>query len=55
MGCWCEVFNIDVMIYYGLGIGNFGGVDVIDDFWYGCLVFVVLVLLFILVLWLMFV
>ncbi len=34
-GRWTEVINTDAHSYYGSGVGNFGGVDAIEESWHG--------------------
>jgi 1,4-alpha-glucan branching enzyme len=34
-GRWEEVLNTDAEIYFGSGVGNFGGVQALDEMWHG--------------------
>jgi 1,4-alpha-glucan branching enzyme len=34
-GRWEEILNTDADVYYGSGVGNFGGVDAVDKPWHG--------------------
>jgi 1,4-alpha-glucan branching enzyme len=34
-GRWDEVINTDADLYFGSGVGNFGGVDAVDEPWHG--------------------
>jgi 1,4-alpha-glucan branching enzyme len=34
-GRWTEVINTDAEIYFGSGVGNFGGVDAVAEPWHG--------------------
>jgi 1,4-alpha-glucan branching enzyme len=34
-GRWSEVINTDAQSYYGSGVGNFGGVDAMEESWHG--------------------
>ena len=34
-GRWEEVVNTDAEVYFGSGVGNFGGVDAGDQAWHG--------------------
>jgi 1,4-alpha-glucan branching enzyme len=34
-GRWEEVVNTDAEVYFGSGVGNFGGVDTGDQPWHG--------------------
>ncbi len=34
-GRWDEIVNTDADAYFGSGVGNFGGVDAVDEIWHG--------------------
>ena len=34
-GAWDEVVNTDAEVYFGSGVGNFGGVEAADETWHG--------------------
>ncbi|WP_375481163.1 1,4-alpha-glucan branching protein GlgB [uncultured Jatrophihabitans sp.] len=34
-GRWAEVVNTDAEVYFGSGVGNFGGVDAVEQTWHG--------------------
>src|SRR5581483_968934 len=34
-GRWDEVLNTDADVYFGSGVGNFGGVEAVGDSWHG--------------------
>ena len=34
-GRWDEVLNTDAEAYFGSGVGNFGGIDAVDEMWHG--------------------
>ncbi|MBE7189384.1 1,4-alpha-glucan branching protein GlgB [Jatrophihabitans endophyticus] len=34
-GRWDEIVNTDADVYFGSGVGNFGGVDAVDEMWHG--------------------
>ena len=34
-GRWAEVVNTDAEVYFGSGVGNFGGVDAVEETWHG--------------------
>jgi 1,4-alpha-glucan branching enzyme len=34
-GRWDEILNTDADVYFGSGVGNFGGIDAGDEMWHG--------------------
>jgi 1,4-alpha-glucan branching enzyme len=34
-GRWDEVVNTDAEVYFGSGVGNFGGVEAVEEMWHG--------------------
>jgi 1,4-alpha-glucan branching enzyme len=34
-GRWDELINTDADVYFGSGVGNFGGVEAVEESWHG--------------------